>query len=88
MRQENRNHQVAQHFRLQLPFALKAEAKPPQGRLLRDVEETLIECPNDRRPISVLYEDLIEGMQYPVGGKCQECGWRPDLAEVMREAVQ
>lgn len=83
MQENHRNHQVAQAFRFRPPLTWQAEPKPPQGRILRDIEETLIECPNDGGQVAVLCEDLIEGLQYPVGEKCPRCGWRPDLAEVM-----
>jgi len=88
LRQEaQRNHQVAQHFRLRLPFALKAEAKPPQERILSDIEETLIRCPtNGCGFVTVLREDLIEGEQVLVRQACT-CGWRPTLGEVVEAIV-
>lgn len=84
MQENHRSQQVAQAFRFRPPLAWQAEPKPPRGKILRDVEETLIQCPNaDGGQVALLYEDLIEGLQYPVGGKCPACGWFPDLAEIL-----
>lgn len=87
MQENHRNHQVAQAFRFRPPLAWQAEPKPLPGKILQDIEETLVRCPtNGCGFVAVLREDLIEGEQVLMRQACT-CGWLPTLGEVVEAIV-